>query len=163
MMKKVNRAPDLIRLASENSIAAGGKPKITGRVEAFSLLLLALLSTLVILLATRSMFDATILRVPGQILQENTDGTISNLYRIKIVSKSLKPEPYHIETAEGKAKIELVGKGIDSLYTGVASEETFFIKLPASRILQRKQKIPIRIMSGDEVVQTKTVTFIGQY
>lgn len=163
MMKKVNRAPDLIRLASENSIAAGTKPRLTGRVKAFSLLLLALLSTLVILLATRSMFDATLLRVPGQILQEHADGTISNLYRIKIVSKSLKPEPYHIETADGKAKIELVGKPIDSLYTGVASEETFFIKLPAAQILQRKQKIHIRIMSGNEVIQTKTVTFIGQY
>lgn len=163
MMAKVKRAPDLIRLASENNITSGSKPKVTGRVKGFSLLLLALAATLVVLLVTRSIFDATILRVPGQILQEHADGTVSNLYRIKIVSKSLQAEPYHLEAATGGARIEMIGKQLDSLHTGITSEETFFIRLPASAIQQRKQKIEIRIMSGKEVIQTKNVTFIGQY
>lgn len=163
MMAKVNRAPDLIRIASENGISQGKKNKLNQRSKIYSVVLVALLVALSSLIASRSKFDATILRVPGQILQENKDGTISNLYRIKIVSKSMHTEPYHIRIDDDKAKIIYVGKRLDSLYTGLSAEETFFIKVPEGDIKKRKVMYTIQVMSGQEVIQTKEVTFIGEY
>jgi cytochrome c oxidase accessory protein FixG len=163
MMAKVQQAPDLIRIASENDIAEGKQPRFNRRTKLYSLFLLALTGVLAALIVSRAVFDATILRVPGQILQENTDGTISNLYRIKIVSKSRRTEPYRLHLNHPKARIEYVGKHLDSLHTGEASEETFFIKVPAGDIQRRKEKYEVHIMSGNEIVQRKQVTFIGEY
>ncbi len=162
MMKKVNQEPNLIRLASENDIEKGVKSKITYRTKVFSVVLVILLGLLVTLVVTRSMFDATLLRVPGQVLQEHADGTVSNLYRIKIVSKSIRTEPYHLALNTPDAQIEYVGKHLDSLQSGISSEETFFIRIPSSKIEKRKSKIKINIMSGEKVVQRKEVTFIGE-
>ncbi len=163
MMDKVGLEPDLIKFASENDVATGVKPKLTYRIKAYSVVLLILLSILIGLLVTRSMFDATILRVGGQILQENADSTISNLYKIKIVSKSGYTEPYHLEMDTENAKIEYVGKKLDSLKSGLETEETFFIKVPKSHITKRKENLKIYVKSGDKIIQTKKITFIGEY
>ena len=163
MMKNVGREENLIRYGSENDISSGVKPKLTYRIKMYSTVLVILLGILISLLVTRSMFDSTILRVAGQILQENADGTISNLYKIKVVSKSGFTEPYHLELSNKNAKIEYVGKKLDSLKSGVESEETFFIKLPKELITKRKENFEIFVKSGDKVVQTKKITFIGEY
>jgi cytochrome c oxidase accessory protein FixG len=163
MMKNIGKEPNLIKISSENSIAQGVKPKFNYRAKMYTAALAVLLIVLTSLIITRSMFDATILRVPGQILQENSDGTISNLYRIKVVSKSMHTEPYALKIKHEHARIEYVGKHLDSLESGVASEETFFIKVPAGDIKKRKEKFPILIMSGDKVIQRKEAIFIGEY
>jgi len=164
MMSKVNKAPNLIRIASENSIEQGIKEPFFTRTKLYySAVLLALLIVLTSLIVSRSMFDATVLRVPGQILQEYPDGTVSNLYRIKIVSKSMQTQPYDLKLSPASANIIFVGKHIDSLRSGVATEETFFIRIPADQVKQRKEKFKLLIMSGKQVIQTKEVTFIGSY
>jgi cytochrome c oxidase accessory protein FixG len=126
MMKKVNRLPDLIRYASENNIAKGEKPRFTYRLKAYTAVLIILVGLLTALLVTRSIFDATVLRVPGQILQENNDGTISNLYRIKIVNKSNVLKPYHLAIAEKEAALSFVGKPLEVLKPVTETEENIF-------------------------------------
>lgn len=163
MMKNVGLAPDLIRFGSENDIASGIKLKLTYRIKMYSAVLIVLIGLLVGLLVTRDMFDSTILRVGGQILQENADGTISNLFKIKVVSKSGYTEPYHLEMDIPEARIEYVGKKLDSLKSGVESEETFFIKVPREHIKQRKEKMKVLVKSGDRIIQSKKITFIGVY
>ncbi|MCC7030864.1 MAG: cytochrome c oxidase accessory protein CcoG [Chitinophagaceae bacterium] len=163
MMEKVGSDPGLIKYASENNIAEGTKLTFTYRIKMYVAVLLVLTGLLIALLITRTKFDATVLRVPGQILQENTDGTISNLYKIKIVSKSGYTEPYHFELDNKNATVQFAGKKLDSLYPGKATEEEFFIKIPKDQITQRKQNFKLFIMSGDEIIQTKKVSFIGEY
>jgi cytochrome c oxidase accessory protein FixG len=164
MMLKVNQAPDLIKIASENSIISGKKERFFTRSKIYySTALVALLIVLSSLIVSRSMFDATILRVPGQTLQENKDGTVSNLYRIMIVSKSMRTQPYDIAIQPKEASISFVGKHLDSLHSGIATEETFFIKVPVTAIKKRKNTFKILIMSGTQIVQTKEVTFLGEY
>jgi cytochrome c oxidase accessory protein FixG len=163
MMEKIHRAPDLIKIASENGISEGKQLKFNYRAKMYSFVLVSLLIVLGTLLITRTKFDATVLRVPGQILQENNDGTVSNLYRIKVVSKSMKTEPYHLTINEKDASIVYVGKHLDSLHSGIMAEETFFIKIPAQKIMNRKQKYTLQVMSGKDKVQAREVTFIGEY
>ncbi|MBL7772883.1 MAG: cytochrome c oxidase accessory protein CcoG [Chitinophagaceae bacterium] len=163
MMRKIGQPEELIRYASENDIEKGEKPRFTYRIKMYSVVLVILLGLLVALLVTRSRFDATVLRVPGQILQENADGTISNLYKIRVVNKSGYTEPYTIRIKEDYARIEYVGKSLDSLPSAVEKEETFFIKVPKTSIDQRKKAIHIDVMSGNEIIQTKKISFIGEY
>jgi cytochrome c oxidase accessory protein FixG len=163
MMRKVNREEDLIKFVSENNISEGKKLAFTFRIKAYSTVLVVLIGILVTLIITRSMFDATVLRVPGQILQDNNDGTISNLYHIKIVSKSSVVEPYSLSLDDQTATLERVGKKLDSLKFGEETEETFFIRKSKSNISERKEKLVLQIRSGDKIVQTKKITFIGKY
>lgn len=164
MMKTANRPPDLIKFASENDIEKGTHTTFNWRVKAYSAALLVLLGLLVTLLVTRSVMHATVLRVPGQVMQENADGTISNLYSIKVNNKSHKTMPYRIELKGlPGAKIEYAGKKLDSLKSGELGEETFFIKVPKESITKRKEKMQIDVMSGNEVMEEKEVIFVGQY
>lgn len=163
MMKRVGSEPDLIKYASENNIAQGTKLTFTYRIKMYVAVLVVLTGILIALLVTRTKFDATVLRVPGQILQENADGTISNLYKIKIVSKSGNTEPYHFELENKDATVQFAGKKLDSLYPAQPSEESFFIKIPREKITQRKQIFKLFIMSGNEIIQTKQISFIGEH
>jgi cytochrome c oxidase accessory protein FixG len=163
MMKNIGKAPNLIKYGSEDDIAKGIKPTLTYRIKMYSIVLILLIGVLLSLLVTRSKFDATILRVPGQILQENADGTISNLYRIKVVSKSGYTEPYHIQVNLKDAQIQYIGKKLDSLKSGIESEETFFLKVPRAHITKRKENFKLFVMSGTEIIQTKKISFIGEY
>lgn len=163
MMDKVGYPPDLIKFASENNIEKGEKPRFTRRIAMYSVALFAMLSLLTILLINRPVFDTTLLRVPGQMLQENADGTISNLYRMKVVNRNSKTLAYHLQLSHTHAKLEYVGHHLDSLKPGDFSEETFFIKLPKSEITERKQKIELKIMNGDKVIDRQKIIFIGQY
>lgn len=163
MMTNIKKPLGLIRYASENDIAQREKPKLTYRIKTYSAVLVILLGILAALLITRSQFDATVLRVPGQLLQENADGTISNLYKIKIVNKSGYTEPYQLRVVEPNAMLSYVGQKLDSLPSGIEKEETFFIKVRKENIQQRMQQIHLEVLSGNEIIQTKKVRFIGQY
>ena len=163
MMKNVGLEPNLIKFGSENDVTTGVKPTLTYRIKMYGIVLIILLSVLIGLLTTRDMFDATVLRVAGQILQENPDNSISNLYKIKIVSKSGYTEPYHLELDTKDAHIEYVGRKLDSLKSGIESEEIFFIKVAKEHITQRKENMHILVKSGNEIIQTKKITFIGLY
>ena len=67
MMKNVGLEPNLIKFGSENDVATGVKPTLTYRIKMYGIVLIILLSVLIGLLTTRDMFDATVLRVAGQI------------------------------------------------------------------------------------------------
>lgn len=162
MMKKTGRPEQLIRITSEAALNGDGR-KTSIRTKVYTALLLLLTAALAVLLLTRSKFDSTVLRVPGQILQENADGTISNLYRIKIANKSMRTEAYRLNLTDADARIVPVGRHLDSLKPGTSTEETFFIKIPAGKIKKRKVEYRLQILSGDVVVQTKKITFIGAY
>jgi len=163
MMAAVNRPPDLVKYASEKNITQRRKSVITYRVKMYSTVLVLLIGILVTLLVTRPLFEATVLRVPGQTLQENKDGTISNLYRIKVVNKNYLTRPYHLVLENADAKITFLGKQLDSLKPVTETEEVFFITVPKEKIHKRKDFYELRIMSGRDIIQTKKIAFIGEY
>jgi cytochrome c oxidase accessory protein FixG len=163
MMKHVGKDPELITFASENNIASGKKFEFSWRLKSYSAVLAILIILLSILITTRTTFDATVLRVPGQTIQENSDGTISNLYRIKVTNKSNKTLPYHIVSSDSSIKIERIGVPLDSLKGRQLAEETFFIKVKPSDVHMRKVKYEIRLMSGQKIIDTKKAIFISEF
>jgi cytochrome c oxidase accessory protein FixG len=161
MMKKVNKPENLITFASENQIASGKKFEFTYRIKAYSGVLVVLMVLLGILIVTRTTFDATILRVPGQGMQENKDGTISNLFRIKVTNKSNRDLPYRLLATDPDVQIERIGQTLDTLRGRQLAEETFFIKVDSNKIKNRKEEYEIKLLSGDKLITTKKAIFIS--
>ncbi|MBW7871243.1 MAG: cytochrome c oxidase accessory protein CcoG [Flavobacteriia bacterium] len=165
MMIRVGKPTGLITVASEKQLETNtvGEKSFDLRKKLMITLLIVLTGAFTALIVSRSIFDSTVMRVPGQLYQENADGTVSNLYKIKLVSKSAKTLPYHLEVKEKEAELIYVGQPLDSLRTGEHMEETFFIKIPQDKIKSRKEDLHVQIMSEDRVIQTKTVSFLSGY
>lgn len=165
MMIRVGKPTGLITIASEKQLETNtvGEKSFDLRKKLMITLLIVLTGAFTALIVSRSIFDSTVMRVPGQLYQENPDGTISNLYKIKLVSKSAQTLPYHLEVKEKEAELIYVGQALDSLRTGEHMEETFFIKIPKDKIKSRKEDLHVQIMSDDRVIQTKKVSFLSGY
>ena len=163
MMAKVNRPPDLIKFASENNIEKGEPTRITNRLKGYSVALVALIGLLVVLLIRQTMFETQILRTAGQVMQENPDGTISNLYRLKVTNKSRNTEPFKLELQDKNAQLTYAGKQVDSLKPGESIDQQFFIKKNKEAVTSRRSEMGVKVLNGNRVIETKDVIFIGEY
>lgn len=163
MMDAVNKPRGLISYASENGIAQGKKIRYTGRMKFYTFLLVLLAGLLTFLLTSRKDVDGTIVRAQGQLYQERGIDSLSNLYTIKVVNKTLKDIPVtlrlmgapgRIVEAEGRnvlVKKEDLGKG------------SFFIVLPRNYITKRKLSLKIGLYEGDKLITVLNTNFMGPF
>lgn len=164
MMIKTGKEPGLISFFSEAGLEAKTPFKFNYRAKLFSGVLIALVILMFYMILSRTIFDSTVMRVGGQIYQEQVeDGTITNLYKISTVSKAMTTQPYSLKISEPNATIEMVGKSVDSIQTGETVEETFFIKVPSDKITQRRNYFNIEVWSGDKFISKHEVSFLGKY
>ncbi|MEQ8882805.1 MAG: cytochrome c oxidase accessory protein CcoG, partial [Cyclobacteriaceae bacterium] len=112
IMDKVDLPRGLIRYASEQNIADKLPFRFTGKMKAYTTVLVFLIGFLVTLMVMRSDFETTILRTPGMMYQTRDDGSITNLYQIKIVNKTNASHDVSFKLLNPEGKIELVGSGI---------------------------------------------------
>ncbi len=161
IMEKTGKPKGLIRYASENSIANGEPLHYTTRMKMYTLLCGVVLCALAFLLATRKDVDATIMRTPGILFQERGTDSISNLYNIKVVNKTMQDVPLTIRSENDKGRIETIGKA----YIKVAKEGqgagSFFIILPKSSIHERKTKLKLGLYEGDKKITVIETNFLG--
>lgn len=161
MMDATGRPKGLIRYASENGIAERKKLQYTGRMKFYTILLIVLTGVLTMLLISRKDVDGTIIRAGGMLYQERGKDSVSNLYNIKMINKtvtdiaiSLKLEntPGRIIEAEGHDIIvKKEGQGTGS----------FFIVLPKNIIKDRKTKLSVGVYEADKKITTLNTTFMG--
>lgn len=161
MMKKTGRAQDLILFTSENNIKESSRPKFTYRMAIYSFFLLVLLALMSFLLLERKSLDITVMRVSGQILQTNQDGTISNLYRMKIVNTSAVPQVINFHIDVPSAELLFIGNQLDTIKVGHSSEEMFFIKRLKKDIKNRKEDIGLSVSGNGKLLYQKKIAFIG--
>lgn len=159
MMESVGYPKGLIRFASENSIAKKEKLKFTGRIAAYTTVLVLLSGILVLLLATRKDVDATVLRTPGMLFQKQENGMISNLYNIRLINKTINDIPVTLKVEDG-GEIKMIGKDIIVKKESKAESE-FFIILPESSLEGRKTNLSIGVYSGDKKIETVKTSFLG--
>ncbi len=160
-MRKVGRPEGLIRYSSEEKIATGRSFRLTGRIVIYSILLTVLVSILSWLLATRTDIETTILRTPGTLFQETEDGTIRNLYTVKLVNKTFEDRPisFRLRTPEG-GSITMVGPTPVVEADGL-SESAFFVDIPAAMLFSQNTLVSIEVVSGDEVIEEIRTSFAG--
>jgi cytochrome c oxidase accessory protein FixG len=166
MMEAVQKPIGLIRYASENGILQGKKLRYTPRMKFYSLLLVLLSAILALLLISRKDIDGTIIRTKGLIYQERGADSLSNLFNIKVINKTLKEMPLTLRI-EGEAgivgKVELVGASAIHLHKEDQATGTFFVVLPRSFIKSRKLNIKIGLYSGENKVTELKINFTGPF
>ena len=163
MMEAIHKPLGLIRYASENGISEGKKLRYTGRMKFYTVILILLTAILTILLSTRDDIGGTIVRAKGQLYQERGTDSLSNLYTVKIVNKTLKDIPLtlHLENAPGTI-IEAEGKNILVEKEG-QGKGSFFIVLPKNYINKRKTSVRVGLYEGNKKITSIKTNFMGPF
>ncbi len=162
IMEKVDRPKGLIRYASYNGIKEGKKSLFTPRVAGYSGLLLLLIILFSYLLTTRSDVEATVMRVPGQLYQEQENGQISNLYNIQFVNKTFDPIELELRLQnQDQGTIRKIGESGIMVPASGSTDGIFFIDLPRESVQSTKTGIVIELVKDGEVIDEVKTNFLG--
>jgi cytochrome c oxidase accessory protein FixG len=163
MMEAIGKPIGLVRYASENGIAEGKKIRYTGRMKFYTGLLFLLAGLLSFLLITRKDIDGTIVRATGQLYQERENDSLSNLYTIKVVNKTLNniPLTLRLENAPGRI-VEVEGASIRVKKEDIG-KGSFFIILPRNFINKRKTKLRVGLYNENKLIATIATNFMGPF
>jgi cytochrome c oxidase accessory protein FixG len=161
VMIKIDKPKGLIRYASENTIASGEPLHYTTRMKIYTGLCLLVLAILSVILFTRKDVDATIMRTPGQLFQERGTDSISNLYNIKVVNKTVDPIELSIRLKDGRGKIEIIGKQYIPIEKEGQGSGSFFVVLPNTHIKNRKTELELDLYEGEKKVGSMKTNFLG--
>lgn len=159
VMEKVGLPTGLIRYDSEDGIAKKQPFKFTTRIKAYIVVLTALLVVMVSLLIFRSDVETSILRTPGIMYQTREDGSISNLYNIKVINKTNTQYNLDLKLNGIEGKIEWVGDGL-KFKEGVAQGAAFIV-IDKADLKGLKTKIKIDVVDQNEVLEQVNTTFMG--
>ena len=100
VMKRVGRAPGLIRHTSPEAIATGSLSWLRIRVLSYATVWLLLVTASTILLATRPDLDFVVLRQPGTLYATVAGGDLANFYTLQAMNRSAHPAPITIDVVE---------------------------------------------------------------
>ncbi len=160
VMDKIGKPKGLIRLASEKEISENQGFKITPRMIGYSLLLVALMAFLSVLIFGRADLETTILRTPGMLYQNQEDGSISNLYNIKIINKTLDTTDVDLKLSNDKGRIKMV-RGDIRINPSTIFEDVFFVYMNPKDLPQKNNDITIEVYKDGELIDETEITFIG--
>jgi cytochrome c oxidase accessory protein FixG len=161
MMDATGKPRGLIRYASENGIAGGKKLQYTGRMKFYTILLIVLSGVLAALLISRKDVDGTIIRAGGMLYQERGTDSVSNLYNIKMINKTVKDLFISLKLDDIPGRIiEAEGHNISISREGQGTG-SFFIVLPRNIIKERKTRLSVSVFEGDKKITTLKTTFMG--
>ncbi len=161
IMDKIGRPRGLIRYASEANIADNKAFEWTTRVKAYSVVMVILLSIFTLLLTTRNSIQTTIIRVPGQLYQEQEDGRISNLYSLKVINKTFEDKTLSIQRLDGPADIKLVGREVIELPGEGEVQVTFFITVDEDELTSRKSTFKVGVFEDGKQIEKIKTNFLG--
>lgn len=162
VMDKIEKPRGLIKYASQNSIKEGNKKIFTTRVVGYSVVLSLLVFVVMFMLFTRTDVEATILKVPGQLYQEQPNDRISNLYNIQFINKTNQVMPLELRVKGNvDAVISRVGDEAIVLDAGSRLDAVFFIELPRQDITQMKTSLEIELIANGEIIDEISTNFVG--
>jgi len=161
VMDKIDKPKGLIRYSSYNMIANKAKFKFTPRIIAYTLVLLALLGVQSFLLMDRPEAEATILRVPGSLYEEQANGDITNVYTVQVANKSFEDMSvsFKLKDVNG-GEIKVAGSEI-IIPKEKAAAGTILITIPKKELEGLKTRITIEVWSGEKLIETVRTNFLG--
>lgn len=162
MMLAVGFEEGLIRYASESNITEKKPLRFTGRMKAYSGVMVVLLGVLVYLLASRTDVGISILRTPGQLYQQS-NGQISNLYNYKFLNKTYIDKEIVLKPENFKGEIKLVGETKLKVPKEQYARGSMFITLAESAVTKRKTQLQIGVYEEGVKIRTITTSFLGPF
>ncbi len=160
VMKKIRNPSGLIRLASEKSISEGKSIRFNGRVIAYSLVLLVLLSVITYLFTIRGDVEITINRSPGTMFQEYGTDRYSNLYNLQMVNKTNSETDIELKLLSPEGEIILMGDPLKTAKGEVANRD-FLIVLKKEQVVRSNIHLEIGVLEKGKQIEKISTTFVG--
>ena len=163
IMESINLPKGLIRYASEDEIEKKEKFKLTARMKGYIAVLVILLGVLSGMLLLRNDVEARVLRLPGQLYEHKEDDIISNVFTYKLINKTTEEiDNVSFKLRKYKGEIKLVSTIENFLVPAQGlAEGTLFIEIDKNDLKGDKNKLMIEVYSGEELIETTTVSFLG--
>jgi hypothetical protein len=165
-MDSIGKPRGLVRYASENGISLQQPLRYTGRMKFYTLVLIILTGLLSLLLITRKDIDGTIVRTRGQLYQEVGTDSLSNLFDIKIINKTMKDKEVTLRLEgeyEQSGKVSMIGNSKVHLNREDQAAGSFFITLPKKALKQRTVKLQVGLYEGENRITTIKTNFTGPF
>jgi cytochrome c oxidase accessory protein FixG len=162
IMDLINQPQGLIRYDSEAHIEAGTQFRVTGRIKAYTAVLVVLVGIMAGLLLTRANVEATVLRTPGQLYQKTTRGTVTNLYNVSVINKTNRALPIELRVLEpAGGAVQLVGQSGLKLPAQGLVEGVFFAELPRTALPKTSNQIRLGVYSGGRLIAEAQTKFLA--
>ena len=161
MMENVGLEKGLIRIDSENAIAENKRQFFTTRAKAYTAVLIILVGFIIYLFTLRGSMEASILRTPGMLYQEQENGFISNLYNVKVVNKSNKDLKLTFELENMDGEVKMVGMDTLRLEKGKSNQQAFFVNISKENLKEKSTAIKIGIYNNGELIHENETSFLG--
>jgi len=163
MMNAVGFEPNLIRFASESNIAENKPTRFTGRIKAYSVVMVLLLGVLVYLLSSRTDVGISVLRTPGQLYQEQPNNQLSNLYNFRFLNKTYQEKELTLKPENFNGTIKIVGDERLVVPKEGNTSGSMFIYMNGTDVTKRKTELKIAVYEGDVKIKTITTSFVGSF
>lgn len=160
MMDAVGHQKGLVRFVSENGIKTRLPFQWTRRVKAYSILLSALLITLVTLIVTREDFQTTLIRQRGSTYQMDEKGHITNIYEVNLLNKTQQSFRIKFKLENNAGEIQTVKRHL-VLQPETELKERLIIRYPRQYIGNGTKKIKVLIYGNGRKIQTVKTKFFG--
>jgi polyferredoxin len=160
VMDKVGSPRGLIRYASLNGIERGERLRLTPRLKAYAILLLALAAGLGFMIFTRTDVEATLLRASGALFQQMPDGHFSNLYTVKVVNKTSREMPVELRLENPAGDLRVMGHDL-VVPPQKLTETSVLIELDPAVMKSGTTPLVVGVYLDGHRIQTLKTAFIG--
>jgi len=161
MMDKTKQDKGLIRLDSENAIADKTINRVTIKTKAYSAVLVLLVLFIGYLFTLRGDMEATILRTPGMMFQEQEGGYITNLYNVRVINKINSPLNLTFKLIDHAGSVEMVGTDILHVEKGESTQQAFFIKIHRKDLTTKKTPLIVGVYEDGKLLKKDETNFLG--
>lgn len=163
IMDMIDKPRNLIGYFSENNIEKKEKFKFSGRVIAYSIVLVLLLAFLGGLLMSREVIDVAILRSKNLTYTKTDEGNYLNVFELKIINKSVQEIPLTIKLENKDGEIQLVGHAIVVPESGM-TEAKIIVTLAPEELDGLKTKLEFGLYNnqGEKIIQGES-EFLGPF
>lgn len=161
IMRSVKTPEGLIRYTSEERLAGQTMFHWSGRIITYSVVLALLISLLSILMIYRTDIETTILRAPGTMFYVTEEGTIRNLFSVKIVNKTFDRMPIELRVKDPAGGSISIVKGEILLESEGIAESAILVEFPREQLSETNSQITIEVMSNGQILEEVNTLFLG--
>lgn len=150
VMRKLGRAPGLIRYSSQ--AADAGKPStlLRPRTLIYPAILLVLAGAFAFLLGTKADFDAVLLRGKGQPFTVLEGGDIRNVFGVKLTNRADEAQTLRVELGPDAPRGTQMQPLHVELEPGQMETATVLVVAPAAEFLRNRGQVEVTLRVTDE-------------
>jgi cytochrome c oxidase accessory protein FixG len=160
IMAKIGRPPGLIRYASLNTIERREPFRFTTRLACYTGVICALAGLLGVLVFTRSAVETSLLRAPGTLFQQTAQGTIENLYLLKVINKTSQPLSLELRLENCAGTLKILGGELVVPKEQLA-QTSILIDLPKAELVSGRRNLKIGVYSDGKRIEKVETVFLG--